>query len=73
MARQQHERRRAVIIISCEVGESVVIGDNIVVTVVEIRGDKVRLGIEHPPEAPVHRREVLDAIRSTAPRAESPR
>ena len=43
--------------------ESIVIGDNIVVTIVDIRGDKVRLGIDAPLEVPVHRREVFDAIR----------
>lgn len=42
--------------------ESIVINDNIVVTVVEIRGDKVRLGIEAPKQIPVHRREVFEAI-----------
>ena len=42
--------------------EKFVIGDRIVVTVVEIRGDKVRLGIEAPKEVAVHRREVFDAI-----------
>lgn len=43
--------------------EQVVIGDNeIVITIVEIRGDKVRLGIEAPKEVPVHRREVYEAI-----------
>jgi carbon storage regulator len=42
--------------------ESIVIGDSIIVTVIEIRGDKVRLGIEHPMDVPVHRREVFDAI-----------
>jgi carbon storage regulator len=43
--------------------ESIVIGDNVVVTVVDIRGDKVRLGIEAPEEIPVHRQEVFEAIR----------
>jgi carbon storage regulator len=43
--------------------EQLVIHDNIFVTVIEIRGDKVRLGIEHPKEVPVHRQEVYDAIR----------
>ncbi len=43
--------------------ESIVIGDDIVVTVVDIRGDKVRLGIEAPSEIPVHRREVYEAIK----------
>lgn len=61
------------IIIPRKVGESVVIGEDIIVTVVEIRGDKVRLGIEHPPEVSVHRREVFDAIRRSAARAERPR
>lgn len=42
--------------------ESIIIGDDIVVTVVDIRGDKVRLGIQADPKVPVHRREVYDAI-----------
>src|SRR5687768_12345078 len=42
--------------------ESIIIGDDIVVTIVDIRGDKVRLGIEAPTEIPVHRREVYEAI-----------
>lgn len=49
--------------------ESIVIGDNIVVTVVDIRGDKVRLGIDAPTEIPVHRREVYEAIRQENLRA----
>ena len=43
--------------------ERLLIGDNIVVTVVDIRGDKVRLGIDAPADVPVHRSEVYDAIK----------
>ena len=42
--------------------ESIVIGDNITITIVEVRGDKVRLGINAPIEIPVHRMEVYEAI-----------
>lgn len=50
------------LVLSRKKNESIVINDNIVITVVEVRGDKVRLGIEAPKEVPVHRREVYDAI-----------
>ncbi len=43
--------------------ESIMIGDDIVITIVDIRGDKVRLGIDAPQEVPVHRQEVYDAIK----------
>jgi len=43
--------------------ESIMIGDNIVITIIDIRGDKVRLGIEAPEEVPVHRQEVYEAIK----------
>ena len=42
--------------------ESIMIGDDVVVTIVDIRGDKVRLGIEAPQHVPVHRQEVYEAI-----------
>jgi carbon storage regulator len=42
--------------------ESIIIGDDIVVTIVDIRGDKVRLGIAAPSDIPVHRQEVYEAI-----------
>lgn len=48
--------------LSRKLGEQVVINDDITVTVMEVRGDKVRLGFEAPVEIPVHRKEVYDAI-----------
>lgn len=42
--------------------ESIMIGDNIKITIVDIRGDKVRLGIEAPKHVAVHRQEVYDII-----------
>ncbi len=50
------------LVLSRQRDESIIIGDNIVITVVDIRGDKVRLGIQAPTEIPVHRQEVYDAI-----------
>lgn len=50
------------LVLSRQRDESIVIGDNIVITIVDIRGDKVRLGINAPAEVPVHRQEVYDAI-----------
>ncbi|MGQ9604807.1 MAG: carbon storage regulator CsrA [Thermogutta sp.] len=44
--------------------ESIVINDQITIVVVDIRGDKVRLGITAPKEVPVHRREVFEAIQA---------
>lgn len=52
------------LVLSRKKDERIVIGDNISLCVVEIRGDKVRLGIEAPPEITVHRQEVYDAIQA---------
>ena len=51
------------LVLSRKVNETIIINDNIVITVVDIRGDKVRLGIEAPKDVPVHRQEVYDAIK----------
>ena len=50
------------LVLSRQRDESIIIGDNITITIVDIRGDKVRLGIDAPKEVPVHRQEVYDAI-----------
>ena len=51
------------LVLSRKKNESIVINNDITIVVVEIRGDKVRLGVEAPKEVPVHRREVYDSIR----------
>ncbi len=50
------------LVLSRKKDERIVINDDITIVVVEIRGDKVRLGVEAPPEIPVHRKEVWDSI-----------
>jgi carbon storage regulator len=57
------------LVLSRQRDESIMIGDNIVVTIVDIRGDKVRLGINAPAEIPVHRQEVYEAIQRENQRA----
>jgi len=50
------------LVLSRQKDESIIIGDDIEITIVDVRGDKVRLGITAPREIPVHRREVYEAI-----------
>ena len=50
------------LVLSRQRDESIMVGDNVQITIVDIRGDKVRLGIVAPAEIPVHRKEVYDAI-----------
>ncbi len=59
------------LVLSRKKNESIVINDDITIVVVEIRGDKVRLGVEAPKEVPVHRREVYDAIQRSNQTPES--
>ena len=71
--KQKHRRQRftkkihqglaAMLVLSRKKDEKIVIGDSIKLMVIEIRGDKVRLGIEAPRDVSVHREEVYDAIR----------
>ena len=51
------------LVLSRQRDESIVIGEHIVITIVDIRGEKVRLGIDAPPHVPVHRKEVYEAIK----------
>lgn len=51
------------LVLSRQRDETIMIGDDIEITIVDIRGDKVRLGITAPTEIPVHRKEVYEAIR----------
>lgn len=50
------------LVLSRKKNESIIINNDIKIVVVEIRGDKVRLGVEAPREVPVHRHEVYEAI-----------
>lgn len=55
------------LVLTRRVNESIRINDDIIVSIVDIRGDKVRLGIEYPHHMSVHRTEVYDAIKRTDP------
>lgn len=58
------------LVLSRNKGERIVIGNNIVLTVVDIRGDRVRLGFEGPTDVPIHREEVFQRLMAeTAPNA----
>ncbi len=50
------------LVLSRQKDESIIIGDDVEITIVDVRGDKVRLGITAPRNIPVHRREVYEAI-----------
>jgi len=55
------------LVLSRKKNESIVINNDVVITIVEIRGDKVRLGIVAPKDVSVHREEVYEAIHGTKP------
>jgi carbon storage regulator len=56
-----------VLVLTRRANESIVIGDEIVVTILEVRGDQVRVGIEAPRSVSVHRQEVFDALHEGEP------
>lgn len=58
------------LVLSRQRDEQIVIGDNIVLNVVEIRADKVRLGIDAPREVSVHRKEAYEAIQREQKRSD---
>jgi carbon storage regulator len=60
------------LVLSRKLGEKIVIGNNIVVTVVKIDRNQIRIGIEAPPEVPVYREEIAPAARADESRAEVP-
>lgn len=55
------------LVLSRKISESIIIAGNIRVMIVEIRGDRVRIGVEAPKETPVHREEVWLEIQRTLP------
>jgi len=61
-----------VLVLSRQKDESIIVGDDIVITIVDIRGDKVRLGIDAPPHVSVHRKEIYEAIKRELKKPEEP-
>ncbi len=59
------------LVLSRKKNEQIVIGDDIVITVVDVRGDRVRIGIDAPSTVPVHRYEIYQALRAQAESSES--
>jgi carbon storage regulator len=51
------------LVLSRQRDESIIIGDDVEIAVVDIRGENIRLGITAPPHVPVHRKEVYEAMR----------
>ena len=52
------------LILTRRVGESVMIGDDVTVTIIEVRGTQVRIGVSAPKDVAVHREEILERIRA---------
>jgi carbon storage regulator len=67
-----HEREISMLVLSRKLGEKIVIGDNIVVTVVKIDRNQIRIGIEAPHEVPVYREEISPSRVVSKPTADEP-
>ena len=62
MAADQQKKESKMLVLSRQKDESIIIGDDVEITIVDVRGDKVRLGINAPREISVHRKEIYEAI-----------
>lgn len=60
------------LILTRRIGESIRVGDDVVVTIFEVRGDSVRVGIDAPRSVQVHRQEVYDELKKANAAASSP-
>ena len=59
------------LVLTRKAGESIVIGDNIEITVIETKGDQIKLGIKAPKEVDIHRKELFEAIQQANQQAVS--
>ena len=60
------------LVLSRKKNEKIVINDSIVVTIVDVRGDRVRIGIDAPRDVPIHREEIHKAIEKALTQQETP-
>jgi carbon storage regulator len=69
-SKDRQQKELAMLVLSRQRDESIMIGDDVEIIIVDVRGDKVRLGITAPKSIPVHRREIYDAIQREKNEAE---
>jgi carbon storage regulator len=55
------------LVLSRKRGEALIVDGNITVKVLEVRGDRVKLGVDGPPEVPIHREEIYRAVKGRQP------